>query len=232
MEALRGSAAVGVRGRVVGPPVGLDLDDPPGPLPVGEQLAEQPGRHHHRVAGEQAALDGPDRPRPGTIGAGPVASAAQPASASPGREVQGEPGAIHAEAAGEPFELVGHRDRARRRPAWSAGSPPRPGSSSRAASSPRSGWAWTSSTSGHVALDRVAHQAAHQGVGLAERHALLHQQLGQVDGRGRRPVGGRLHAVVVPVDRGEQAGQAPAGPAATWRTESKSGSLSSCRSRL
>ncbi len=41
-----------------------------------------------------------------------------------------------------------------------------------------------------MALQRVAHHAADQRVGLAEGHALLDQHLGQVDrrrGRDRRP---------------------------------------------
>ena len=87
---------------------------------------------------------------------------------------------------GEALELHGHRRRARPRRAWSAGSRPRPGSSSATASAPRAGWACDQLGQRDVALDGVAHQAADHGVGLAERHAPLDQPLGQVDrGRGR-----------------------------------------------
>ena len=50
---------------------------------------------------------------------------------------------------------------------------------------------------GHVALERVVDQAADHAVGLAERHPLLHQPLGQVDGGHRRAVGRLLHPVGV-----------------------------------
>ena len=50
----------------------------------------------------------------------------------------------------------------------------------------------------HVALQRLAHQATDQPVGLAEGHALLDEHLGQVDGRGGRTVRRRLHALLVP----------------------------------
>ena len=45
----------------------------------------------------------------------------------------------------------------------------------------------------HVALERVVDEAADHAVGLTERHPLLDEPLGQVDGPAAGPVGGLLH---------------------------------------
>ena len=107
-----------------------------------------------------------------------------------------------------------------------------PGSSSATASAPEGGVGLDQLGQRHVPLDRVAHQAADHGVGLAERHALLDQPLGQVHGGHRRrrrppPACGRCRRSPWPAGR-----PAPPGPDAIWSTESNRGSLSSCRSRL
>ena len=60
---------------------------------------------------------------------------------------------------------------------------------------------------GHLSFERVADQTTDHGVGLAERHPLLDQPLGQVDGGHRGAVGRLLHAVGVEGDRGQQAAQ-------------------------
>ena len=51
-----------------------------------------------------------------------------------------------------------------------------------------------------VTLDGLADEPSDERMGLAERHALLDERLGQVDGRSRRSVRGRLHTGFVPGD--------------------------------
>ena len=83
-----------------------------------------------------------------------------------------------------------------------------------------------------VTLERIAHEAADDGMRLAERRALGDKPLGEI-GRGReRRVSGRAHAIEVEAGSGEQPAQRGQAEPRSGRTASNSGSLSSCRSRL
>ena len=138
---------------------------------------------------------------------------------------------VRLEAVHEPLQLDFHGQRpgtARRRPPGDR----HPGLQQGTASAPEGRVGLDQLGQRDVAFDRVADQSTDHLMGLAEGHALLHQPLGQVDGGHRRtrrppPASGRCRSVTVAI-RPVRAAR----PRWVWRTESNSGSLSSCRSRL